>query len=65
MSWQMEKSILFFFNYVYVTDVMSLGQMLLSLLFINAVIMVHDIIIEKCGCQGGHQALLLWAVIGV
>ena len=30
MSWQMEKPILFFINYVYLTDVMSLGQMLLG-----------------------------------
>ena len=32
MSWQMEKPILFFINFVYVTDVMSLGQMLLALI---------------------------------
>ena len=27
--------------------------------------MVHGVIMEPCGCQGCHQALLLWAVIWV
>ena len=32
VSWQMEQPILFFITYVNVTDVMSLGQMLLALI---------------------------------
>ena len=51
VSWQMEQPILFFITYVNVTDVMSLGQMLLPLLFI-VVSMVHGVIVESCGFQG-------------
>ena len=32
VSWQMEQPILFFITYVNLTDVMSLGQMLLALI---------------------------------
>ena len=32
VSWQMEEPILFFISYVNVTDVMSLGQMLVALI---------------------------------
>ena len=62
VSWQMEQPILFFIIYVEVTDVMSQGQMLLALI-IYYCHMVHGIIAEPCGSQGGHQALVLWAVI--
>ena len=62
VSWQMEQPISFFINYVKVTDVMSQGQMLLALI-IYYCHMVHGIIAEPCGSQGGHQALVLWAVI--
>ena len=41
----MKQPILFFITYINVTDVMSLGQMLLPLLFI-VVIRVHGVIVE-------------------
>ena len=63
ISWQMEQPILFFIKYVNVTDVMSQGQMLLALIIYYYYYMVHDVIIEPCGYQGSHQALVLWAVI--
>ena len=62
VSWQMEQPILFFINYVNVTNVMSQGQMLLALI-IYYCHKVHDVIMEPCGYQGHHQALVLWAVI--
>ena len=61
VSWQMEQPILFFINYVYVTDVTSQSQMLLALI-VYYCYMAHDVIMEACRYQGGHQALVFWTV---
>ena len=42
---------------------LSLDQMLLRPILFIVVIVVHDVIMEPCGCQGVTMALMLWAVI--
>ena len=59
------KGQFFFINYVYVTDLMSLGQMLLALIIYYCCHYGLWCYYRTMWVSGGHQALLLWAVIWV
>ena len=62
ISWQMEHLILFFIHYGSVTDVMSLGQMLLAL----TIYCCHYgswCCYGTMWVSGGYRTLVLWAVI--
>ena len=45
------------------SDVIVTGPGVILPLFFIAVILVHGVIMEPCGCQGVTMALMLWAVI--
>ena len=47
--------IIYFNNYVIVTDVIVSRPDVIEAHFIYYCIMEYDVIIEPCGCQGGHH----------
>ena len=58
----MEQPIYYLFIYIVVTDVVITGPDIIKPLLLIAIV-VHDVIMEPCWCQGVTIALMLWAVI--
>ena len=53
-----------YFDYcVIVTDVIVTGSDVIKPILFIVVIVVHDVIMEPCGCQWVTMALMLWAVV--